>query len=515
MKYLVNLDLSQNELQNAKIQNLAVAPASPVAGQIYFNTASNKYFGYNGSKWVDLGYEHPATHTIAQISGLQTALDGKASASHNHDSAYKPASYVPAWGEITGKPSTFTPATHTHSEYVNQNAFSNIKVGSTTVAADSTTDTLELVAGSNIVLTPDATYDKVTIAVNGETVSASEKSTWNAKETTSGAQSKADAALAAAKSYADTKVANLVGTAPEALDTLQELAEAVQGNQAGVTDLLEAVGTKAEKTYVDTELAKKANSSHSHTGTQVTLTGYSKPTSTAAIATTDTVNAAIGKLEKALDGKQAAGSYAAASHNHNSTYLGISATAAAATKLATARTINGVSFDGTANITVTDSTKVAPTGTIVANRIAVFNDTTGKVIKDSGYTIATSVPAGAKFTDTVYTHPSTHPASIIVQDASNRFVTDTEKSNWNSKAAGNHNHNGTYTRKYAANIGDGTNTTIKVTHNLGTEDVTITIREVATKQVVMADIEIVDTNSINILFASAPASATYRVVVTG
>ena len=52
MKYLVNLDLSQNELQNAKIQNLATAPSTPVAGQIYFNTASNKYFGYNGTKWV-------------------------------------------------------------------------------------------------------------------------------------------------------------------------------------------------------------------------------------------------------------------------------------------------------------------------------------------------------------------------------------------------------------------------------------------------------------------------------
>lgn len=49
----------------------------------------------------------------------------------------------------------------------NQNAFSNVKVGSTTVAADSATDTLELVAGSNITLTPDATNDKVTIAVTG------------------------------------------------------------------------------------------------------------------------------------------------------------------------------------------------------------------------------------------------------------------------------------------------------------------------------------------------------------
>ena len=31
----------------------------------------------------------------------------------------------------------------------------------------------------------------------------------------------------------------------------------------------------------------------------------------------------------------------------------------------------------------------------------------------NGYTINASVPAGAKFTDTVYTHPSTHPASMI------------------------------------------------------------------------------------------------------
>ena len=46
---------------------------------------------------------------------------------------------------------------------VNQNAFSNVKVGSTTISADTKTDTLELVAGSNVTLTPDATNDKVTI----------------------------------------------------------------------------------------------------------------------------------------------------------------------------------------------------------------------------------------------------------------------------------------------------------------------------------------------------------------
>lgn len=37
---------------------------------------------------------------------------------------------------------------------------------------------------------------------------------------------------------------------------------------------------------------------------------------------------------------------------------------------------------------------------------------------------------------TAYTHPANHPASIITQDASNRFVTDAEKTAWNAKEAG-------------------------------------------------------------------------------
>jgi hypothetical protein len=48
--------------------------------------------------------------------------------------------------------------------------------------------------------------------------------------------------------------------------------------------------------------------------------------------------------------------------------------------------------------------------------------------------ILTPVPAGAVFTDTVYTHPTNHAPSVITQDASNRFVTDAEKATWNGSA---------------------------------------------------------------------------------
>jgi hypothetical protein len=57
-------------------------------------------------------------------------------------------------------------------EHVNQNAFSNVKVGSITIAADTTTDTIEISAGSFVSLTPDATNDKLTIGVSTGTTSS-------------------------------------------------------------------------------------------------------------------------------------------------------------------------------------------------------------------------------------------------------------------------------------------------------------------------------------------------------
>lgn len=59
----------------------------------------------------------------------------------------------------------------------NQNAFSNVKVGSSTIAADTTTDTLTLVAGSNVSLTPNTSSDSVTIAATDTTYNDATSST--------------------------------------------------------------------------------------------------------------------------------------------------------------------------------------------------------------------------------------------------------------------------------------------------------------------------------------------------
>lgn len=73
MKFGNNIDLNKNELQNARIQNLASAPGSPVVGQIYHDTASgNSPHFYNGS-WIRLSWGSTDPYARANHTGTQTA----------------------------------------------------------------------------------------------------------------------------------------------------------------------------------------------------------------------------------------------------------------------------------------------------------------------------------------------------------------------------------------------------------------------------------------------------------
>lgn len=68
---------------------------------------------------------------------------------------------------------------------------------------------------------------------------------------------------------------------------------------------------------------------------------------------------------------------------------------------------------------------------------------------------------------------------------------------------------------YAANVGNGSSTSIAVTHNLGTQDVVVSLQDAATHGFVMTDWVATDANTVTLTFATAPASNAYRVTIHG
>lgn len=53
LKFGGHINLQQNEIQNAVIQNLSTAPSNAKIGQEYYNTTTNQKLIWNGTSWVD------------------------------------------------------------------------------------------------------------------------------------------------------------------------------------------------------------------------------------------------------------------------------------------------------------------------------------------------------------------------------------------------------------------------------------------------------------------------------
>lgn len=109
-------------------------------GKIYIDLSTNKTYRWSGSAFVVI------SETLALGETSSTAYRGdRGKIAYDHSQTAHAPSNAQA----------------------NQNAFSNVLVGSINIAANTPTDTLTLVAGSNITITPDATNDKITISSTG------------------------------------------------------------------------------------------------------------------------------------------------------------------------------------------------------------------------------------------------------------------------------------------------------------------------------------------------------------
>lgn len=75
-KFLSAIDLTTNELQNARIQNLAAAPGSPVSGQVWYNTTTGRIEFRGASATIDPTQRstHQGTQLAATISDFDTQV---------------------------------------------------------------------------------------------------------------------------------------------------------------------------------------------------------------------------------------------------------------------------------------------------------------------------------------------------------------------------------------------------------------------------------------------------------
>ncbi len=267
LKYLVDLDLGQNEIQNFALQNLGTNP-SGVSGQLIYNTALGSVMVSDGTSWHRVGLSADGTTitetngviavgtiAIGNVSGLQTALNGKVDDSQvltnvPAGAVFTDTTYSVQDGELSeanftanlrdklnaiedGATNTADPAITTNGTLPSlASGISAAEVRSLIGAGVSSFDgTWTSLSGKPTTFTPSAhTHDIGEI--NGLQVELDRKAplaspALTGTPTVPTAPAGTNTTQIASTAFVSTAVANLVDAAPGALDTLNELAAAI------------------------------------------------------------------------------------------------------------------------------------------------------------------------------------------------------------------------------------------------------------------------------------------------
>ena len=482
-KFLTSIDLAKNELQNAVVQNLAADPSSPVLGQVYFNTVANEMRIYNGTLFEAIGL-NGVTADAAEINILDGAtltttelnyVDGVTSAIQTQLDTKSPSANPTFTGTVTldtGVNLVFEGAT--------ANAFET-----TLTAGDPTDDRTITLPDLTTTLVGRDTVDTLTNktitspVVSGLYLSdlsiVVEGSTTDDFETT----------LSFVDPTADRTiyVPDANGTLARVENKLHDFAlatDSVDLNNQKITNLTDPTNPQdaANKRYVDSAVV-----------------GIDwKPS--VRLATTAAITLAT-DLENGdtLDGVTlATGDRVLVKNQTDATENGIYVVAASGAPARSADADTAAEITASFAVFVEEGTVNTDSGWTLTNNGTITVGTSELAFTQ--FTGLGQITAGAGLTKTANTLDVIGGDGITVNADSvviDRTVVVT---------------------KYATNVGDGTNTSYTITHNLNTRDVIVSLYDNASPYAeVMADVEHSTTNTITLLFSVAPTTDKYRVVV--
>ena len=336
-----------------------------------------------------------------------------------------------------------------------QNTFANVKVGASTISADTKSDTLELVAGTGITLTPDTTNDKITIdGVNQYVHPTTHPASMITGLPTSLPANGGNAdtvggftvgvSVPANAKFTDTNTITTINSKTGAISKADIVALGIPAQDtvythpsshaiSFITDLQGALDGKVDNSQVLTNVPANAKFTDTNTTyAEITTSEIDIGTGTTLrTITARRIKYILDKAQDMVDTLSGTITTALAGKVDNSKVL----TDVPANAKFTDTVYTHPSTAGNKHIPTGGASgqvlKYSASGTAVwgtdSNTITTINGKTGAIAKAD--ITALGIPAQ----DTVYAHPTNHPPSIITQDTNNRFVSDSEKSVWNGK----------------------------------------------------------------------------------